>query len=55
MKLTEKLKKSNKKDEINEQVQDLNEETDMELTDDGLDHVSGGSGGFYYDEETVRR
>lgn len=28
MKLTEKLKESNKKAEINEQVQDLNEETD---------------------------
>ena len=55
MNLSEKLKENIKKEENTEQTMNLTEEPGAKLSDNELEKVSGGSGGFYYDDEYVRR
>jgi hypothetical protein len=61
MKLTERLKEKFEKVEkvekvvSKEEAKKTIENVGIILSDDEMNQVAGGAGGFYYDEETVRR
>ena len=55
MKLTSELKEKVEKTESKEEAKKTIENAGIILSDDEMNQVAGGAGGFYYDEETVRR